>query len=245
MKTITIRFYEELNDFLPPVSKKRSFKHSFQNSPSIKDIIESLRVPHSEIDLIIVNMISVDFSYQPSDSDYISVYPVFESVDISPILHLHEFPLRKTRFIVDVNLGKLTKYLRLLGFDSLYKNDYSDKQITEISINQERIILTRDIGLLKRKQVNRGYWVRSAIPKEQIREIVQRFDLKNRINSFTRCLVCNGIITVVGKTTIIDQLLPNTKKYFTQFYQCTNCKKIYWRGSHYDNMIKHIQQWIA
>lgn len=244
MKTITIRFYEELNDFLPKDRKKRSFQHHFKNNPSIKDIIESLGVPHCEVDLILANGQSIDFSCQPENDDIISVYPQFESFDISPLIRLREKPLRVTRFISDVNLGKLAKYLRLLGFDTLYNNNYKDNEITEIAAKEKRIILTRDTGLLKRKRVLRGYFVRSTNPKDQIKEIIHRFDLQNNICSFTRCLECNGLIMEVSKTDIYDKLQPNTKKYFSKFFQCGVCKKIYWQGSHYENMIKEIKTWL-
>jgi len=154
------------------------------------------------------------------------------------IFHL----LRVTRFIADVNLGKLSKYLRLLGFDTLYKNNYEDDEIVEIANKERRIILTRDTELLKRKQVVRGYWVRSTLPKKQIREVINRFDLKNSDRIFSRCLKCNGLIRSVAKEKIVDKLLPNTKKYFSSFYQCRNCGKIYWQGSHYKNMVKEIEQ---
>ena len=243
MKTISIRFYEELNDFLPNNRKKHSFQHHFKNNPTIKDIIESLGVPHCEVDLILVNGQSIDFSYQPINDDNVSVYPQFETFDISPLIRLREKPLRVSRFITDVNLGKLAKYLRLLGFDTLYRNNYRDNEIVEIAEKEKRIILTRDTGLLKRKQVLRGYFVRSTNPKNQIKEVIHRFDLQNNICSFTRCLKCNGLIIEINKIDIAGNLRPNTKKYFSKFFQCSVCKKIYWQGSHYENMIKEIKIW--
>ncbi len=243
MKTITIRFYEELNDFLPREHKKRPFQHQVKDNPSIKDIIESLGVPHCEVDLILANSQSVDFAYQPDSGDIISVYPKFESLDISPVTHLREKPLRTIRFINDVNLGKLAKYLRLLGFDTLYGNNFHDEEIVGIADKEKRIILTRDTGLLKRRKVTHGYWVRSTNPKEQIKEVIERFDLRNNIKSFTRCLECNGLISKINKEAIENELLPNTKKYFSTFYRCRNCGKIYWKGTHYDNMLQEIENW--
>src|SRR5262249_47787352 len=157
----SFRFYEELNDFLPLEKKKNSFLYSFSETASIKDIIESLGVPHTEVDLIVVNGESVDFSRQLTQGDHVSIYPVFEAFDISPIIKLRPAPLRNTRFILDVHLGKLARYLRLLGFDTFYETHCDDAQIISIAKNEHRIILTRDVGILKNKQVTHGHWMRA------------------------------------------------------------------------------------
>jgi len=120
----SIRFYEELNDFLPLERRKVDFSHEFQRRASIKDLIEALGVPHTEVDLILVNGASVDFSYIVRDGDRISVYPMFEAFDIQTVSRVRPQPLRVIRFVLDVHLGKLARYLRLLGFDTLYRNDY-------------------------------------------------------------------------------------------------------------------------
>jgi len=240
-KTIHIRFYEELNDFLHRQKRKTTFEHSFTGNPSVKDVVESLGVPHTEIDLILVNGESVTFNYKPAENDLISVYPVFESLNISYITHLRPKPLRKTKFILDVHLGKLARYLRMLGFDTLYENNYPDPQIIDIAKNEKRIILTRDVGILKNSAVTHGYWIRSQNPKEQLKEVITRLDLSVNIKPLFRCMECNGIIEQVDKKEIIDQLKPKTKKYFNEFFQCTQCKKVYWEGSHYEKMINSIK----
>jgi len=191
-KIAFFRFYEELNDFLPRNKRKISFEQHFEGNPGIKDVIEALGVPHAEVDMILVNGQSVDFEYQLQDGDRVAVYPVFEALDISAVSKVRQAPLREPKFILDVHLGKLAKRLRLLGFDTLYRNDLEDNEVVEISLKEKRIILTRDIGLLKNKKVTHGYWLRSQQPKRQLREIVSRFDLKNLIRPFTRCLECNG-----------------------------------------------------
>ena len=234
------RFYEELNDFLPKDKKKRDFSYSFGGTPSIKDVIESMGIPHTEIDLILVNGNSVNFSYRLQSNDRISVYPVFESLDISPVMHLHPKPLRISRFILDVQLGKLARALRMLGFDTLYRNDYQDFEIIDTAINTKRIILTRDRGILKHKSITHGYWVRNTSVNKQVEEIVRRFDLKNQIQPLTRCLLCNEPIKSIKKGTIINRLPPGTAKQFDTFYHCTHCDKIYWPGSHYQRMRKKI-----
>jgi uncharacterized protein with PIN domain len=235
------RFYEELNDFLPEGKRKTTFSVFFKGNPAVKDTIESTGVPHTEIDLILVNSKSVDFSYLLKNGDRVSVYPVFESLDISSAAHLRAKPLRRTKFILDVHLGKLANYLRMLGFDTLYKNNYHDRQIVSTAGAEKRIILTRDVGMLKIKEVTHGYWIRSQDPKKQLEEVVSRFDLKSSIKPFHRCMTCNGIIKKVDKESIRDDLEEMTKKYYSDFYRCGSCGKIYWRGSHYQKMINLIE----
>ena len=170
---VHFRFYEELNDFLPPARRKRDFAIPY-NRASVKDMIESLGVPHTEVDLILANGISVDFSYLVRPGDRISVYPEFESFDIAGLTRLRPEPLRQPRFVLDTHLGKLARYLRLLGFDTLYSNSYSDAELARISAGgDKRILLTRDHGLLKRAQVTHGYFVREIVPELQAREAIR------------------------------------------------------------------------
>ncbi len=244
-KTAEFRFYEELNDFLPPDKRKVRFDHSFSDQPAIKDVIESLGVPHTEVDMILVNGESVDFTYLLQDHDQVSVYPVFETLNISPITHLQGRPLRHVQFIADVHLGKLARYLRLLGFNTSYEQTYSDKMMITIALDEQRIILTRDIGLLKNKKVTHGYWIRSTDPDQQIKEVLTRFDLFKQTIPFTRCLKCNGEIAEVAKDKIANQLQPKTKAYYDKFYICKHCQKIYWPGSHYERMQKFVERLLS
>ncbi len=238
------RFYEELNDFLPQARRKMSFEYSFRGNPSVKDAVEALGVPHVEIDLILVNGQSVDFSFKLHDGDSVSVYPVFESFDITPVIRLRDKPLREPKFIADVHLGKLTRHLRLYGFDTHYEPGLSDSEIIGHSLQDKRIILTRDRGLLKNRQVTRGYWIRSAYLAEQIKEIFVRFSLKTYINPFTRCMECNTILRDAGKEEISVRLLPKTRLYYHKFKECHNCGRIYWNGSHYERMKKNIEEML-
>ena len=237
---ITVRFYEELNDFLPEEKRKVSISYNFSQTSSVKDIIESLGVPHTEIDLILVNSESVDFSYKVKDQDYISVYPVFEALDITPVTHLHARPLRDTKFVLDVHLGRLAAYLRMLGFDTLYRNNYHDDELAMISVNEQRILLTCDRKLLMRKIITHGYYVRSRQPGEQLQEVVRYFDLSSSQKPFTRCISCNSKIKSVAKSAIQQHLPPRTSMLHDEFWQCTNCNKIYWKGSHYQRMLERI-----
>jgi len=241
-KEATFRFYEELNDFLPGYRRKKPFVYRFSGTPAVKDAVEAMGVPHTEIDLILVNGKSVDFRYHLENDDKVSVYPVFESLDISEATHLRAVPLRIPKFVLDVHLGKLARKLRMLGFDALFRNDYRDAELVRVSVIEKRILLTRDIGLLKTKEVERGYWVRSQSSKAQLIEVLVRFDLYSRIRPFYRCMRCNGIIRSVAKKDIVKVVQPLTRRYYDEFYRCSSCKTVYWKGSHYDRMMRFIAE---
>lgn len=234
--TAWFRFYEELNDFLRNRLRKTEFPYRFYGSVNVKVAIEAIGVPHSEVDMVLVNGISVDFSYRLRDHDHVSVYPVFESLDITSVTHLREKPLRDLRFIADVHLGRLVKYLRLCGFDTFFSTEADDPEIISRALEEKRVILTRDRGLLLNRHVTHGYWIRSDHPVSQMKELIVRFDLKNLVGLFTRCMVCNGILEDVTKEEIRARLREDTLRYFNEFSICSGCHRIYWKGSHYDRM---------
>ena len=241
-KTLNIRFYEELNDFVSKDKRKKRFQHKFIDRTSVKDLIESLGVPHTEVDLILVNGNSVSFDYIINDKDDIAVYPVFESLDITNIQHLRKKPFRKPRFVCDVHLGKLARNLRMLGFDVFYENTLDDNNIVKIAMVEKRTILTRDVGILKRNEVTRGYFLRSTDPEEQTSEVLKRFDLYINIKLFSRCLECGNTLKNIAKKKIIDLIPETIKNTQTNFVICPTCKKIYWKGSHYQNMLSFIKK---
>lgn len=230
------RFYAELNEFLPKDRQYQTLRIRFNDGQSVKHLIESSGIPHTEVDLVLANGRSVDFSYLVRGGDCVAVYPVFESMDISPLLRLRPAPLREARFVLDGHLGRLAAYLRMLGFDALYRNDYDDPELAQISADQKRILLTRDRGLLKRSLVTRGYCLRTREPRRQLLDVMRRFDLLGQVRPFTRCMACNGLLTPVDKAEIEDQLQPLTRKYFQDFSRCVACSKVYWKGSHHECM---------
>jgi uncharacterized protein with PIN domain/sulfur carrier protein ThiS len=240
-----LRFYEELNDFLPPSQRKVEFEHRFERRTSIKDMIESLGVPHPEIELILVNGRSVDFSHIVKDGDRISVYPVFEGVDVSSLIRLRSAPLRDPRFVVDCNLGRLARYLRLLGLDCLYQNDFSDETVSRISQQQHRIVLTRDRRLLQRKIITHGFYVRAVNPRDQVGEVLQRLDLHGSVRPFTRCTRCNGLLKTAPKETVEHQLEAKTRRYYDRFLQCAQCGQVYWQGSHHKRARRLIRELLG
>jgi uncharacterized protein len=242
MGQVTFRFYGQLGDFLP--GGKPGVTHDFERPASFKHVIESIGVPHTEVRLIVVNGEPVPFSYLVRDGDQISVYPAFEHIDISPVTSLQPEALDESRFVADVHLGRLAAYLRMLGFDTLYPDDYRDEELARLSSAEKRILLTRDRGLLKRNAVTHGYFVRETRPERQLAEVVRVFNLAGSIMPFHRCLACNGLLEPVDKEAIADRLLPNTKQYYDEFRICQTCRKIYWKGSHYQRMQKLIVQVI-
>jgi hypothetical protein len=243
-KHASFRFYAELNDFLDPADRGRPLDYRFDGGPAIKDPIETLGVPHSEVDLILVDGNSVGFGHRLGDRERVAVYPVFEGFDISPLQQLRAKPLRVTRFVVDVNLGKLARRLRMLGFDTVYGNRLEDGEIVDIARRERRIILTRDRRLLFRKAVSHGYWVRSDDPARQLDEVVERLDLAAQSRPLQRCLECNGLIESVAAEQVWSRLEPLTRRYYRKFYRCPDCDKIYWEGSHVEHMADTIRRTI-
>jgi uncharacterized protein with PIN domain len=240
---IHICFHAELNDFLPRAKRSTWFDFDIKKARSVKDLIESIGIPHTEIDIIIVNRVSVDFNWLIEGGESIEVYPFShdDKLNITPITH-NQPEITNIRFVLDVHLGRLAGYLRMLGFDTLYRNDYDDTTLAHISDNEQRILLTRDRALLMRKQVSRGYYMRSQKPRHQVTELLNRYQLSAYRSPSARCMNCNGIIHDVQKQDIESQLLPLTRQHYDHFYQCEHCKKIYWEGSHYDRMQGLINQ---
>jgi uncharacterized protein with PIN domain len=242
MSEATFRFYEELNDFLPKHRIKIDFQASFQGKRSIKDMIESLGVPHTEIDLILVNGKSMDFNYILQDGDRVSVYPVFESLSIESVTRLRGIPLRRTRFIADCNLGNIVRYMRALGLDVYFQPSLSPREIIEISKDETRIILTKSRKLLKFKDVTHGIFIRPGTAVEQIKRIINYMDIKGRTKPFSRCLRCNNLLESIAKDRVADWIPEKTKVFCDQYGYCKSCDKIYWNGTHYLKMKRVIDR---
>jgi uncharacterized protein with PIN domain len=245
MASVQFRFYEELNEFLAPDKRKQSFRQDYPRAATVKHVIEALGVPHTEVDLILVNGNSVDFAYRLHDGDRVSVYPRFEAVDITPLLKVRDRPLREVSFIADAHLGALARRLRMLGFDVLYNNGYADAEIASIAVAEHRIVLTRDRALLMMRTITHGCYVRATRPGEQLVEVLQRLDLWRMVQPFTRCLCCNGMLVAVAKESVAAQLSPRTARFYDRYWQCAVCGGIYWEGSHWKRMRGHIETLLA
>jgi len=216
------------------------FQQPFCGKVSVKDLIEATGVPHTEIGLILLNHHAIDFNYHLHDNDHISVYPPFCQLDISEFSRNQPLPLSDIKFVVDTHMGKLARYLRLLGFDTLYQNNYTDPELATISATENRILLTRDRGLLKHSIIKYAYFVRTTGSHNQLQEIISQFDLKLLFKPFSRCIHCNGALIKVDKKLIAAQLQTKTKRFYQHFKQCRNCQHIYWQGSHYYKILNLI-----
>jgi uncharacterized protein with PIN domain len=232
----TFRFYAWLNDLLSPRRKSAEVAVAFDGAPAVKDTIESLGIPHTEVSLILVNGTPRGPDYHLCDGDRVSVYPPFATFNTSVVTGTPELTPHPPRFICDVHLGKTARRLRLLGFDTLYRNDYSDPEIVRIALAQDRIVLTRDRGLLKYAGVRYGCLLRSTSTDMQVNEIALRYDLYSSARPFTRCTRCNGRIEPVSKKDVERLLEPKTRECYDTFRRCTGCKRVYWEGSHVERV---------
>jgi uncharacterized protein with PIN domain len=234
------RFYEELNDFLPPAVRKQTFSYRFRGTPAVKHVIEAIGVPHTQVDLILVNGRPVRFSHKLQGGERVAVYPTFERFDIAHIIRLRPSPLRTPKFVADVHLGTLAKNLRLLGFDTRYDDRLDDRALVRSSVEENRILLTRDIELLKHRALTHAYFVRGTRPDRQLREVVKALDLGGKMKPFSRCMVCNGKLRKVAKrsisTVVPAQVLARTQ----QFVRCIDCHRVYWPGSHAQSLSRIV-----
>lgn len=233
-KRVTFRFHGELNDFLKPANRNTAFDHVAGPTDTVKHVVESLGVPHTELGRVAVNGQTVASSGQLACGDYIEVFP-----------HSEPAPLEDPRFVVDGHLGRLAAYLRMLGFDTWYDRIADDSVLASVSSSERRFLLTRDVGLLKRREVEGGYCVRSDKPHEQLREISRRFALHGRFAPFRRCMECNGLLYSVPKHEVADLLPPHTRETKSDFSRCSACGKVFWRGSHHSRMLGWIKQLIT
>lgn len=236
MVTATFRFYEELNDFLARPLRRRTFSCACARGATTKHMIEALGVPHTEVELVLVNGESVGFNHPLSDGDRIAVYPKFEALDIQPLLRVRERPLRVMRFIADAHLGGLAPLLRLAGFDTLYDNHYPDADIEALAAEQQRIVLTRDRELLKRRTITHGCYVRTLRPREQLREVFERLDLAGSAQPFRLCLMCNAPLRRIAKEDVAGRAPEGVLERHTQFVTCDVCRRVFWEGTHWQRM---------
>lgn len=236
----SFQFFGCLQDLIARPHEDGRVLYPFNDQPAVKDAIEALGIPHTEVDIIIAAGRSVDFSWPLHSGARVAVYPFGWPIRIAPLTRLVPSVPDKPRFIIDVHLGKLARRLRLLGFDCRYRNDYDDDQIVRIALAEERIILTRDRGLLKRKQVKSGCLVNSGRAEEQLRAVASRYALAGQIRPLSRCPTCNGALQSAAKEQVADQLQPGTRLHHDVFHRCADCGQVYWHGSHAEK----IGQWI-
>lgn len=238
--TSEFRFYEELNDFLPPAARKRTVHYRFRGDATVKNVIEALGVPHTQVDLILVDGASVRFSHRLHGGERVSVYPTFERFDITPLIRLRPAPLRIPKFIVDVHLGTLARYLRLLGFDTAYDRQSEDRTLVRLSVAERRILLTRDVALLKHKVLTHACFVHDSQPEQQLREVVTALDLTGKMKPFSRCMACNGKLRKVARRNIAGLVSAGVLATTQRFARCNGCGRVYWSGSHAQSLSRIV-----
>ena len=245
MGTATFRFYEELNDFLRPDRRYREFDCRYARAATTKHMIEALGVPHTEVEVVLVNGVSVDFGHRLADGDRVAVYPRFEALDVTPLLRVRERPLREPRFIADSHLGALARRLRLAGFDTRFDNGWPDDELVRLSLVEGRTVLSRDRELLKRRDLTHGCFVHAQQPDAQWREVFERLDLHAGARPFTRCLACNAPLREVPKAEVEAELPPSVRERQQRFARCAGRARVYWEGSHWRRMRAKLNALLA
>ena len=243
MRKVSVTFYGYLNKLLPRDRRDKPIYGELKDSRSIKDLIEAMGIPHTEVGRILVGGSTSPISAQLMGGEDIHIYPAFIDLD-QPLGETTPPPMPK-KFILDVHLGTLAKYMRALGIDTLYENYYSDEEIVETALREGRTILTRDRGILKRRSVKDGYLVKSNKSREQLMEIFINFDLLPSVDIFSRCLRCNGPLEEVAKKEIDHELDPLTRKFYHEFFRCTSCRGLYWKGGHWERMSLFIHDFLT
>jgi uncharacterized protein len=231
MPAIWVKFHPALVPLLDPPRISGWIQTLFQGAQSIKHLIESLGVPHTEIGCVQIGGLPSSLAGLAQDGARVEVFPV----------NPQDLPPETARFILDNHLGRLASYLRLLGLDTLYRNDFQDEELARLAQEENRILLTRDKRLLMRSAVTNGAWLCSLQPREQLLEINRRYGLARLASPFQRCPRCNHLLQPVDRSEVLDRLEPLTKRYYSEFHICGVCGQIYWKGSHYERIVQLIQ----
>ena len=243
MYSVTFIFHDYLREML---KKKHRSEYSLQydsaRKASVKDVIESLGIPHPIIGKLTVKGREIDFNYILQHRDIVEASPLTPPVNPFIPTILRPETLDRISFVVDVNVGKLALFLRMLGFDTVYDIGFRDGKLADIAASEKRILLTRDTSLLKRKIVIHGYLLREQNPIAQLIEVIHLYDLGNMIKPLSRCIPCNGCLVPVDKETVLERLEPLTRKYYESFHICEQCNRIYWPGSHQEKIVLFIRR---
>lgn len=238
MKTITLSFDPAFLRLLPSRHRRLETRYCYEGKPSIKHVLEALGIPHTEVGEIHVNGNRIEISQIIEARQRYQIYPIGDT----PPEAWSRSGILPPRFIVDTHLGKLAAYLRLLGFDTLYDNEYKDEELASISSQDQRILLTRDRGLLKRKIITSGFCPVQDDPEDQLRAVIHRFGLSNQIRPFSRCLRCNNLLLPIDKKRVAGRVPDQSFQAYDEYWLCQGCSQVYWKGTHYDYMEAFIQR---
>ena len=242
MKRVTVRLDGALADFLAPAQRGAELTHAFGGSPSVKDLLESLGVPHPELDVVLLDGQPVGLEARVEDGSRIAAYPAFTQLELPAQQRVGPPLPEEPRFVVDVGLGRLAGLLRMLGLDALWRNDAKDAELARLSSSERRILLTRDLGLLKRSEVVHGYFPRATDPSHQLIEVARRFRLAERMRPFSRCLACNTLLQPAALEQVQGRVPPRVAQSFQRFNTCPGCERVFWEGSHHARMERVVQR---
>lgn len=245
MVTVRLRFYAELNEHLAPDLRQIEFPSSLREGTTLGAALACLGIPANEVSLFLVNGESVGLSHCLKEGDRVSVYPVFDAMDVGPVTRLPDLPLRRMRFVLDVHLGKLAHHLRMMGFDALYRNSFTPTELIDIAARDDRILLSMGASLIEKGGANAGYRIRSSNPREQLVEILRRFDLWTSVHPFERCLHCNEILHRQEQDAVLDRLPEKVRALYHQFNVCPACSRVYWEGTHFARMKAFVGEVLA
>ena len=245
MVTATFRFYQELGDFLPRERRGRTFATECAHRSTTKHMIEALGVPHTEVEMVLVNGKESGFDRALEEGDHIAVYARFELLEVGPHggqgpERLRERPRGRMRFVADSHLGALARLLRMAGYGTLYDNHYHDDEVEELAGRDDRIVLTRDRELLKRRSIVHGCYIHALEPAQQLRELFERLELPDGARPFSLCLHCDAVLRAVDKASVIERLPPSVRAQHDSFTTCDTCQRVYWKGSHYKRMTQFL-----
>jgi uncharacterized protein with PIN domain len=240
----TLRFHGELNDFLPAAQRGAALPFPVGDRPAVKYPIETLGVPHPEVAGILVNGTPVGFGHRLQAGDAVEVFPQDAAPPAAIVLLRPPLP-RPARFALDTHLGRLAAYLRMLGVDAWYRNEADDALLAAVAADEERVLLSRDRGLLKRSAVIWGYCPRSTDTRAQLLAVIARYQLQGELRPWRRCLRCNGLLAPVEKAAVLEQLEPKTRLYYDDFQRCAACGQVYWQGSHHARMDAFLRGLLA
>jgi uncharacterized protein with PIN domain/sulfur carrier protein ThiS len=230
VSTASFRFEDALSPFLAKELRGRTFPHACARAATLKNAIEALGVPHTEVGAVTVNGEAATLQRAVRQGDLVEVFPWKESGS-DPDL----------RFLADAHLGGLARFLRMLGFDTVHRNAFGDAEIRRLAEEDGRIVLTRDRELLKCREIRRGCYVRALKPEAQLQELAARYGLAPRARPFTLCLRCNLPLEAVEKSAVARRVPEKVLLIQEAFSYCRGCDRVYWPGSHYERMRERLR----
>lgn len=243
LNNLSLIFYGDTKELLnkPCRSNDGVVKYPLNRQASIKDIIESLGVPHTEIGCLLLESTPKTFTFIPDGREEIHIHPLSPDLPVTSATLLRPNPLPRLQFMVDVNVNKLAHLMRMAGIDTATVPGESYRLIAQAASREKRILLSRNKDLLKYNEVIFGRLIRSQNTFKQFAEVIKLYSLASQFRPFSRCMLCNIVLKQVVKKDIIHRLEPLTKKHYTVFKECPGCNRLFWRGSHHDQMVKKLK----